>query len=165
MVQCHTILPLHSNLNHTLYSSSQTTPHILPTSTSYRVYISWVFGKNYAKIQQYCGSWWPGDLCLQVSSNSNIALAGQCTSLSLGGDFSNLNHWIYEINKIKKKMKKIIELLWHQGLALLTLSWDKNMDSNHDFQMQLLIGCQQSCQPIRGHIRKSRLVNHDFILG
>ena len=37
--------------------------------------------------------------------------------------------------------------------------------TNHDFQMQLLIGCQQSCQPIRSHIRKSRLVNRDFILG
>ena len=29
--------------------------------------------------------------------------------------------------------------------------------------MQLLIGCQQSCQLIRNHIRKSRLVNQDFI--
>ena len=36
--------------------------------------------------------------------------------------------------------------------------------TNHNFQMRLLIGCQQSCQPIRSHIRKSRLVNHDFNL-
>ena len=51
------------------------------------------------------------------------------------------------------------------GLPLLMLSQNKNMDNyNHDFQMQLLIGCQQSCQPIRSHIRKSWLVSQDFIL-
>ena len=37
--------------------------------------------------------------------------------------------------------------------------------TNHDFQMQLPIGCQQSCQPIRSHIRQSRSINHNFILG
>ena len=51
------------------------------------------------------------------------------------------------------------------GLSLLTLSWDKTWINNYDFQMQLLIGCQQSCQPIRSHIRISWLVNRDFILG
>ena len=53
----------------------------------------------------------------------------------------------------------------HLGLALLTFSCDKTWITNHNFQMQLLISCQQSCQPIRNHIRKSWLVNHDFILG
>ena len=51
------------------------------------------------------------------------------------------------------------------GLTLLMLSLGKTWITNQDFQMQLLIGCQQSCQPIRSHIRKSRLINHNFILG
>ena len=52
------------------------------------------------------------------------------------------------------------------SLSVLHYPRIKTWITNHDFQMQLLIGCQQSCQPIRSHMRKSRLVyNHNFIPG
>ena len=60
------------------------------------------------------------------------------------------------------------------AMVLAWISWGEHYQhypriktwiTNGDFQMQLLIGCQQSCQPIKSHIRKSPLVNHNFIPG